>query len=143
MNRQWPIPSEVVPPWTVTMVMFHIAAWWCLIVRRLGFIAWLTKDLMFVECVYNIYIYKYGERERALQLTIVKWLCPPTDTSTWEFLKDTHLGSPAWPLGASEVPVYSFHTDQEIPSWVGEMDEGPGPEYYMSFPVAQLKQLKL
>ena len=41
----------------------------------------------------------------------------------------------------SQVPVYSFHTDQESPSWVGELDEGPGPEYYVRFPVAQLKLL--
>ncbi|CAL1131204.1 unnamed protein product [Cladocopium goreaui] len=34
----------------------------------------------------------------------------------------------------ASVPVYSFHTDQESPSWVGELDEGPGPEYYVRFP---------
>lgn len=33
----------------------------------------------------------------------------------------------------ASVPVYSFHTDEEIPNWVGELDEGPGPEYYVRF----------
>lgn len=33
----------------------------------------------------------------------------------------------------ASVPVYSFHTDQESPNWVGELDEVPGPEYYVRF----------